>query len=252
MTEQQNTQQDAAPESRIRYEIGADGTIRALLPCGKKPEIVPVYPPIIRDIYAAHPRPEPPEKHIEIEGSGLAERFTADKDPDYMMDVWEWQLSLLAALTTRFVLDALVVPEDPDFLIGRKPYVAMPDCPEHGDLAEVPRIQRLGKTAEEFQELEENRPEKGDCTCIQIDSDWSWKLRATGVQVPSIDGPDRQFYYAKEALLEIFTNHEDQLAFTTAVRQISTPTEAGIEAARHRFRDALEKEAAGRSKSAKR
>lgn len=171
------------------YTVDEDGRVWALLPSKKKLQIKAVHPMVVRRIIGAFPAPKIPTVDVEIGSTGAAQRFAKERDPDFLQAQMEWQSKLAVAMMTRFVLDAVVVPE-------------------------------------------------GD--------EWAWKLRETGVPVPT-DGADRQWAYIEEAHIELLENAEEQSAFLSAVRQVSVPSEAGIEAARRRFRDQLEENEAGGS-----
>lgn len=168
-----------------QYELDEAGRFYALLPCGKKPEIVAVPTAVIRRIFDTYPEPEIPMEDVPIEGTTIAQRFEDKQDPEYLEQVQEWYVELSLATLHRFILDALVVPED---------------------------------------------------------DEWAWKLVGTGVPVPE-DGRDRQQAYVEEELPELLNpyNMADKDAFIAAVMQISRPSEIGVEAARRRFRQQVER-----------
>ena len=175
-------------KSAIYYTLDEDGRAWALLPSEKELEIKAVHPMVVRRLLSAFPAPEVPTVDIEIGDTGAAQVFTKERDPAFLQAQMEWQSKLAAAMMTRFILDAIVVPED---------------------------------------------------------DEWAEKLRETGVPVPE-GGADRQWAYVEEAHIELLEDTDEQSAFLSAVRQVSVPSEAGIEAARRRFRDQLaEKESDG-------
>ena len=165
----------------VYYELDEDGRAWALLPSEKKLEIKAVHPMVIRRLASAFPAPEIPTVDIEIGDTGAAQVFTKEYDPAFLQAQMEWQSNLARAMMTRFILDAVVVPED---------------------------------------------------------DEWAWKLKETGVPVP-VDGADRQWAYVEEVHIGLLEDPDEQSAFLGAVRQVSVPSEAGIEAARRRFRDQL-------------
>jgi len=176
-------------ETKIYYALDEDGRVWVQLPSKKKLEIKAVHPMVVRRIIGAFPAPKMPTVDVEIGDTGMAQKFTKERDPAFLQAQMEWQSSLAAAMMTRFILDAVVVPED---------------------------------------------------------DEWAWKLTETGVPVPK-DGADRQWAYVEEAHIGLLEDPEEQSAFLSAVRQVSVPSEAGIEAARRRFRDQLEADEAGGS-----
>lgn len=166
----------------LYYELDEGGRAWVRLPSEKKLQIKAVHPMVVRRIIGAFPAPAIPTIDVEIGDTGTAQKFTKERDPAFLQAQMEWQSKLAAAMMTRFILDAVVVPED---------------------------------------------------------DKWAWKLRETGVPVPA-DGADRQWAYVEEAHIGLLEDPEEQTAFLSAVRQVSVPSEAGIEAARRRFRDQLE------------
>jgi len=177
----------AKNESTIYYTLDKDGRAWAQLPSKKKLQIKPVHPMVVRRIIGAFPAPKMPTVDVEIGDTGMAQKFTKEHDPAFLQAQMEWQSSLAAAMMTRFILDAVVVPED---------------------------------------------------------DEWAWKLTETGVPVPQ-NGADRQWAYVEEAHIELLEDPGEQSAFLSAVRQSSVPSEAGIEAARQRFRDEMEGDETG-------
>lgn len=172
-------------EELFYFDLDKDGRVWARLPSKKKLQIKPVHPMVVRRIISAFPAPEIPTIDIEIKGTGTAQTFPK-KDTAFVQAQLEWQTKLAVAMMTRFILDAIIVPED---------------------------------------------------------DEWAEKLKETGVPVPK-DGGDRQWAYVEEAHIELLEDQEEQSAFLSAVRQVSVPSEAGIEAARRRFRDKVEKDEA--------
>lgn len=164
----------------VDYAMDDDGRVWVRLPSKKKLEIRSIHPMVIRRIVGAFPAPKVPTIDIEIGSTGAAQKFPK-KDQAFREAQLEWQAKLAAAMLTRFIIDAIVVPED---------------------------------------------------------DEWAWKLTETGVPVPQ-DGTDRQWAYVEEAHIGLLQDSEEQGAFLSAVRQVSTPSEAGIAAARRRFRDEL-------------
>lgn len=100
---------------RLFYEE-RDGKYHALLPSGKRPEIRPVRPPgKLRDIMAAHPRPQVPLVEIQPEGVSIAQRFPNPKDPTYLARELQWRKKYMMAMMMRCLFDGLVVPEDDEW-----------------------------------------------------------------------------------------------------------------------------------------
>jgi len=230
VTEKETSEE--AVEEVFPYEVDDEGRYRVVLPSGKRPVIQPVHPGKLRRIYNAYPEPPTPTILLPVKSAGMAQRIPDEHNKEYQAKRVEWFTTLQRALLTRYIVDALVVPEDADFELAGKPLIAMPDCPLHRQLGNAARWKRMGVS--EIAELDES----GACTCVPAVEDWSAVLRMTNVPVPN-NGIDRQWAYAEEALEELFHDMSSQVAFTAAVRSISIPTEAGIEAARRRFRDQM-------------
>lgn len=233
--------QEASQERLAYVEDEATGRFYALLPCGKRPVIQPVHPRLWRRVYEDKgPPPEPPDKLVEVKGTGMAQRLGKDrKDPEFLEAYANWYGEWQYAMLTRAVINGLVVPEDADYDGDDGPRIAMPDCPLHREFGSMERWRRMGLNGS----LDDEPAEK--CTCLAPEEDWSATLRDMRIDVPT-SGADRQWAYAEEALPEILSAGLDQFAFVEAVRQVSTPTEERIRRARRGFRDALAREIAGR------
>jgi len=52
---------------------------------------------------------------VQIEGTKSGQEFPVRDDPKYLEALMAWQVSLGAAMLTRFLIDAIVVPEDDDW-----------------------------------------------------------------------------------------------------------------------------------------
>ena len=100
---------------RLFYEE-RDGKYYVLLPSGKRPEIRPVQPSgKLRDIMAAHSRPQVPMVEIQPEGVSIAQRFPNPKDPAYLARLLQWRKDYMTAMMMRCLFDGLVVPEDDEW-----------------------------------------------------------------------------------------------------------------------------------------
>lgn len=224
-------------EDRPLVERIGIGRFRVLLPSGKRPIIKPVHPKKLYRIYRQFPMPEVPNGVIPIPGTGLGQRYKDKKDPQFVQDSIDWWINLQNALLERFVVSALVVPEDADFRLDDESLIAMPTCPEHHEFGSVHRWHRLGFSNGDLQELEMAE----ECTCIPAEQDWSITFRRMGVFLPKEDGPDRQHAYVEEALDDLLEDAEAQSVFIAAVKSISVPTEARIRDQRRSFRDEMER-----------
>ena len=236
-------------EEVLPYEVDDEGRYRVVLPSGKRPVIQPVHPGKLRRIYNAYPEPPMPTILLPVKSAGMAQRIPDEHNKEYQAKRAEWFMTLQRALLTRYIVDSLVVPEDADYLDNSLPddekaRIAMPDCPLHQEQGNAARWKRMGFSEQQIAEVDES----GACTCVPAVEDWSAVLRMTGVPVPN-NGIDRQWAYAEEALEELFCDMSSQVAFTAAVRSISIPTEAGIEAARRRFRDQMARATASGDKA---
>ena len=225
MTEVKPTEE---PKEEWSFDVDEKGRFLALLPSGKRPIIIPLLPATLRNIYSAFPQPEVPVELLPVVGSGMAQTLKKEDDPAYKKALNEWWAKTKHALLTRIVTDCLVVPEDADFVLRDKPYIAHPSCAQHRHLGNEAKWKRMKLEGEPSEE----------CTCIPPEDDWSLKLRMAGMPVPQ-DGVERSVRYAQEALPEIFTDADEQYAIIEAVRQLTQPTEASIRAARERFQHAL-------------
>lgn len=224
-------------EDRPLVEEMETGRFRVLLPSGKRPVVKPVHPKKLYRIYRQFRMPDPPDGVIPIPGRGLGQLYKDRKNPQFVQDSIQWWIDHRNALLERFVVSALVVPEDADFTLDNEPLIAMPTCPEHHKLGSVHRWRRLGFSGKDLETLEMAE----ECTCITPEHDWSVTLRRMGVFVPKEDGSDRQHAYVEEALDELLEDAEEQEVFIEAVKSISIPTEARIRDLRRSFRDEVER-----------
>ena len=99
----------------LLFERDDDGTFRAVLPSGKRPVIVPVLAHTIRRIYDAFSQPEVPHALMEVKGIGMAQKVETPNDPAYTKALVKWYTEVQWALFQRFVMDALVVPDDDEW-----------------------------------------------------------------------------------------------------------------------------------------
>ena len=104
-------------ENGLLYEINDDGLYRVLLPSGLRPIVKPVLAAVIRRLVGSHNerKPEVPVTVVQIEGTKSGQEFPNNDDPKYLKALREWEGSLGAAMLTRFLIDAIVVPEDDDW-----------------------------------------------------------------------------------------------------------------------------------------
>ena len=100
------------PQEQLLFERDDDGRFHAVLPSGKRPVIIPVLADKIHRIYAAFKQPDMPQRVMEVPGSGMGQKIDDPNDPTYVRDLTTWYMGVQYALFRRFVLDALVVPED--------------------------------------------------------------------------------------------------------------------------------------------
>jgi hypothetical protein len=107
-------QEEEKREEEVAFPVERDddGRFRAVLPSGKRPLIRPVLAHKIRRIYDEFDQPEVPTRLVEIEGASVAEKFEDPRNPEYQERLTEWYLNVQASLFERFILDALIVPED--------------------------------------------------------------------------------------------------------------------------------------------
>lgn len=228
---------EGEPESELEtdYVVDEQGRYFVPLPCGKTIQFRPIHPAKIRRILEAFQQPEVPKRVIEVPGSGMGQPMPNPSDPQYVRDLETWFIKLQGAQLTRFVCDALIVPEEADYNSDDgKPYIAMPDCPKHKHLGKPQRWLRMGFKPKD---LEDTKP-ASECTCQPCEDDWAAKLREMQVPVPQ-EGCDRNWAYVEEAYEELLGGGVDQYAFIQGVRAASIPTEAAIRRARRNFRNAM-------------
>lgn len=79
-----------------------------------------------------------------------------------------------------------------------------------------------------------------DGLVVPEDDAWAAKLERLGMPVPS-EGPDRAEVYAEEVYPQLLGRGDpkDQGAFVEALRQLTIPTDAVVQAMRRKFRNAL-------------
>ena len=238
MTEENVKQADEETKEEWLFDVDEKGRFLALLPSGKRPIIIPMLPATLRNIYSAFPSPEVPVELLPVPGSGMSQKLKREDDPAYRAALNEWWRKTKHALLTRIITDCLVIPEDADFLLRDKPYIAVPSCPEHRHLGSAAKWKRL--------KLDGELSEECDCISVPLGDDWSIKLRMADMPVPQ-DGVERSVRYAQEALQELFDEADEQFAIIEAVRQLTQPTEASIRAARERFQHAVDRDFAARN-----
>jgi hypothetical protein len=231
----ENEKAEETEKLDLPFEMDEQGRFLAVLPCGKRPVIQPIHPSKFRRIGEAFPRPEPPEKVLEIPGRGIGQKIRSETDPDYLRELEAWYTRLHVGFLIRCVVDGLVVPEEADYDgDDGSPRIAMPDCPLHKHLGKRERWLRMGFKAAD---LVDTKPASG-CTCLPCEEDWGFTLRCMSVPVPQ-EAPDRNWAYLEEALPKVLEDIENQHAFVRAVRAISLPTEEAIRQARRNFRHAM-------------
>lgn len=106
-----------AEDNGLLYEIDDEGRYRVLLPSGLRPIVKPVLAAVIRRLVGSYheQKPEVPVEYVEIEGRSSAQAFPNKEDPEYVKALTMWQYRLGIAMLTRFLIDAIVVPEDDDW-----------------------------------------------------------------------------------------------------------------------------------------
>ena len=106
-----------ADENGLLYEIDDEGRYRVLLPSGLRPIVKPVLAAVIRRLVGSYHerKPEVPVTVVQIEGTDSGQQFPNKEDPEYMEALAEWQGRLGGAMLTRFLIDAIIVPEDDDW-----------------------------------------------------------------------------------------------------------------------------------------
>lgn len=95
----------------LPFERDDDGRFHAVLPSGKRPVIVSVLPDKIHRINQQFDQPDVPQQTLEVPG-GIGQKVDNPNDPTYVRDLTAWYMKVQYAKFRRFVLDALVVPED--------------------------------------------------------------------------------------------------------------------------------------------
>ena len=104
-------------ENGLLYEIDDEGLYRVLLPSGLRPIVKPVLAAVIRRLVGSHNerKPEVPVTVVQIEGTKSGQEFPMRDDPTYVKAKAQWEAQLGGAMFTRFLIDAIVVPEDDDW-----------------------------------------------------------------------------------------------------------------------------------------
>ena len=91
-----------------------------------------------------------------------------------------------------------------------------------------------------------------DGLIVPEDNEWAWLLKMSDVPVPEEDCRERTRLYAQEMHPEFWDREKpnEAASFVAAVQQITLPSEAGINIARKRFRNNVEKSVVDESRPA--